>query len=64
MFTFPDIDKPRLLTAMFFVLAISVAGHLKGVKKVRSVKNSKFSFNSDLLIFLIFSAVADMNWYC
>ena len=37
--------------------------HLKGIKKVRSVKNSKFSFGSDLLIFLIFSAVADMNWY-
>ena len=38
--------------------------HVKGVNKVCSVKNSKFSFSLDLLIFMIFSAVADMNWYC
>ena len=29
---------------------------VKGVKKIRSVKNSKCSFGSELLIFLIFTA--------
>ena len=40
----------------YFYTNQSLSG--KGVKKVRSVKNSKFLFGSDLLIFLIFSAVA------